>query len=244
MHSIDEQALPAWRLFKVPYRVGIREMFFYNKEQVALFGRPTSGDKTLDQAMMNNYRTVMIPVCTDDTRNIRGMDHYFNLGADILFLDVDDIPVVYRDIVEHLQDWENYVKNNLHHANEAPVDDLIQLDDLKNAMFILTQKVEDPLIAHKDKSVLKRTFGRTRSPFNNQYHQDEEKLLDSFSMDGSHIFRPGDNSVSEPTVNNLSEADSIRQHMKKIPDGGVKDFTSIFEKYKMKQQRDSAKWDD
>lgn len=247
MAVADEQKLPAWRLFKISYCVGIREMFFYDKDQVALYGRPTTGNKQIDQAMMGNYRTVMIPVCTDDTRGIRGMDYYFSLGADILFHNLDDVPLIYRDIVEHLQDWENYIHNNLNGRAEAPIDELITLDELKNCMFLLTQKADDPLAPARDKSMLRRTFTRKRSMFNDEYHQQEDTLKEEYSLDGSHIFRPG-TMDDTPTVaaSPAKQASDIREHMKKLPDKGTKNFTTFFEKYKIEQQdkEGGRQWDD
>lgn len=246
MMQAAEQETAAWRLFKIAYRVDIKEMFFYDKDVVAHYGRPTSGNKAVDQSVMNSYRTVMIPVCNDGDKN--SIVKFFSMGADVVFRDLNDIPIVYRDIVNHLTDWEMALVNHLHGMEEPPLDDLIQLDNLQAALFLLTQSNEDMVKKRTGKLVNRRSFTRRRSPFNNEYHQEE--VEEKFNPDGSHIFQPGMHGMTSPAPDvsdsKEKEAKNITKHMDKLGNRGVKSFAALFERYAANKAASESEdqWDD
>lgn len=228
MPVIKEADTAAWKLFKIYYRVGIPEMFFHDPEWVAKYGRPTSGNKMVDRSMMNTERTVMLPV-SDIVR-------YFELGANISFKNINDIIIVYRDIVEHLGDWENAIRNNIHGNMEAPTEDLVLFDQFKDALYHLTIRAEDPLVKHSDISTVRRTFGRRRSKFNGEFHQEE--IPDTYSPDGSHIYNAGLGAEAfEPKEfkNQQEEATFLEDVQRKTNPKHVKSYTAIFEKYHAEQ---------
>jgi hypothetical protein len=225
MSSKRDPSNPAWRLFHERYRVGIAEAFFHDPKWVAQFGRPTSGNKKVDQQLLNTERVVWWTPAE--------IVELWSMGADVTFKNWKEDPfIVYKDIQNHLADWSRYIeysKQSLNtFRNPVPIDDLIKFSLFADCLFPMTEQV-DPTKLHTGRLNNYRTFARRNR--GNKNMAPPQEIKEEYSLDGTHIFTPmfGDvfsTKVAEPTK---------EEHTKNIKDS-LKDkhhqsFTDILEEF-------------
>lgn len=220
----DNESNPAWRLFHIPYRVKIPEIYFHDQSWVTTFGRPTSGNKVVDKQLLNGTRTVWWTV--------DNMAEIFSMGSSIVFIYYDTDPVlIYTDIQNHLQDWNRYIQYFDQGLNKVqsgiPIEDLIKFSAFADALFPLTKGVDYNNV--KPGTLLnKRTFSRR-----NRFVKQEEpvkKPEDNYQLDGSHVFIPGfiDNNPATVAVSKEERVEALRDSLK---DKHHQSFTDIFESF-------------
>ncbi len=222
--EIDNDSYPAWRLFHIPYRVKIPEVYFYDPEWVAVYGRPTSGNKKIDKALLNTSRTVWWTV--DNITEI------FSLGAEVTFVNYSEDPyLIYTDIQSHLEDWGRLIKFFDQSLNkfrgEVPTEDLIKFSAFADALFPLTQGV-DPITLQSGRVANHRTFNR-KNRFVKHKELPQEKP-DTYQLDGSHVFTPGFLDTNpEPVI--LTKEQKLEYVKENLKDKHHKSFTEIFENF-------------
>lgn len=220
----DNESNPAWRLFHIPYRVMIPEIYFHDPEWVSVHGRPTSGNKKVDKQLLNGTRTVWWTV--DNIVEIYAM------GSNVTFVNYTTDPIlVYTDIQNHLQEWSRYLEYFDQSLNKLrtgiPIEDLVKFSSFADVIYPLTQNVDYTSL--KPGTVLnKRTFIR-RNRFK-KHEEPKEEQKDTYQMDGSHVFMPGFLDRSPEPVNLTTEqrAEVLKDHLK---EKHHQSFTDIFEKF-------------
>lgn len=104
----------AWRLFHYSYPVWYPQIFKYDKSYIEKRGYQVSGDPALDQERL------LEPGLFNQTP--AGMAMLMEDGCPIVsesFMNYMDIPYIYKDIQEHLHDWERRINAGIH-INEIP----------------------------------------------------------------------------------------------------------------------------
>lgn len=216
---------PAWRIFHVPYRVGVPEAYFYHSDWVSMFGRPTSGDKKTDKQLMNSFRIVLIPISE--------IVELWVLGAKIEFCNYKEDPyLAFKDINEHLDDWSRYLKSRKHSLNKMtdssiPLEDLIKLAQFADALAPLTQDV-DPSTLSSGRLTSYRTFARKR--INNTNIAPPVEIKEDYQLNGSHIFM---NTVLDPVAEpvTLTHEEKVAETKRIIRDSNKQSYTDILEEY-------------
>ena len=221
----DNDYYPAWRLFHNTYRVRVPEIFFHDPNWVATFGRPTSGDKKTDRALLNSTRTVWWTV--DNIAEI------FSIGGEISFVNHQEDPfIVYTDIQEHLKEWSRIIRYLDQSLNKyrgiMPVEDLIKFSNLADAIY--------PLIEGFDKNIVSsgklprgRSFNR-KNRFLKKPETVEEETKESYELDGSHIFVP-DLMGTNPEAPVLTEKERVEVIKENLKDRHHESFTDFFENF-------------
>lgn len=126
-----------------------------SEEYIRFFGMPTTGDPGIDQAMADQWITTMIPISK--------MVEYSKQGISIKIVKYDDVKTIYSYISLHLQAWKNQIGNGLN-IGDAPIDDLIALDEFANlvydhAKYQFTRSMADSILARHLNGVTK--FNKT-----------------------------------------------------------------------------------
>lgn len=235
-----EQNTPAWRLFHRLYRVGIKEMFFYPPEDVMVFGRPTSGNKRVDMQVMNSLRTVMIPGST--------MAEYFSVGADVHFANPKNIVLVYDDIMQHLRQWESVILNNLHGNIDIPLDDLVKLDQFKDALYraSLAGPQRTRVVRYRKSN---RTFGRGQAMREERFPDEvgQPTTEKEYATDGSHLLLDSplllDATDMSPKRITPADVDRLKNDYAQLAERDkLTNFTDIFEKYHAKKMLEEKRY--
>lgn len=114
-----------------------------SEEYIRFFGMPTTGDPGIDKALNDQWITTMIPISK--------MVEYSRQGISIKIVKYDDVKTIYNYISLHLQAWKNQIGNGLN-IGDAPIDDLIALDEFANlvydhAKYQFTRSMADSILA-------------------------------------------------------------------------------------------------
>lgn len=95
-------------------------------EHIRAFGTPASGDPGLDRGTANEL--------VDRMLTIERMVQYWKGGTQVYVKNRDDCKQIYEYISSHLQGWKNHLENSLN-VGDAPVQDLIDLDQFANVVY-------------------------------------------------------------------------------------------------------------
>lgn len=125
----------AYRLFHYRYPVRMPQIFLYGQAYLEKHGYHISGDRALDR------QRLMEPSVIHQTAAGLAMLH--SEGAPIDFVNWEDAAAVYKDIQEHLRDWERLVLQGIHPANVPPLEDFRQLEAVAMAIYEIA-KFYDP----------------------------------------------------------------------------------------------------
>lgn len=124
----------AYQLFHRHFSVRIPEMFCYSDVQLETLGRPTTGNKEIDDQLMRTIRDMYVTPL--------GLLTYFEEGSPIWFNTRDDVRTIYELIQEHLNSWY-YVACSHIGVEFPPLEDFIRMDSFAEAIFPLTQYTKD-----------------------------------------------------------------------------------------------------
>lgn len=150
-------------LCRVPY-IATRSV-----DHIRHFGMPSTGYKELDKGTESELVTFYL--------SIAQMAEYFKKGTVVRILKNDDIVRIYEIISEHLNAWKLELSKRLN-IGDAPVEDLIVLDQLANAVYVharhqFTREIVDSLLLKEMDSKLPFT---PESLISNMRRQDQKKL--------------------------------------------------------------------
>lgn len=91
-----------------------------------LFGRPSSGYKSIDSQCKDQY--------VDTVLTIDKMVEYFKAGVSIQVVKYEDTEQIYQIIERHLQAWANMLNHGVN-IGDAPIEDLIAMDQFAHAVY-------------------------------------------------------------------------------------------------------------
>lgn len=101
------------------YEVRIKAIDNTSPEEIAHYGRYTTGDKDYDKALLEESIIRWM--------SIKEMLEYYKRGKPFSVVNIADTEEIYTTIHQYLLHWKNRVTNSFNIGN-APVDELIQLD--------------------------------------------------------------------------------------------------------------------
>lgn len=114
--QIELKGKPIWeRLFTIY----IAQKHLISIEEIKVLGSRTTGDEILDNQMMNDIVTIMIP--------ISDMAEYFRKGVGFEIVNHEDSKIIYDIITDYLEEWNRKLDNSLN-MRPAPLEDLKLLD--------------------------------------------------------------------------------------------------------------------
>lgn len=116
---------PTVQLFHTPFNVSLPSIYMYSTDEIEMFGTPTSGNKGIDEMMMN------APVYTYMT--IPQMAEKYDEGAPISLVNPKDSVKIAELISEHLNRWLWILKNTVN-GKAPPEEDFVVLDQLAMAI--------------------------------------------------------------------------------------------------------------
>lgn len=127
----------AYQLFHRHFQVRVPNMFCYSIAQLEEFGRPTTGNRQIDDELDKAPRDMLLtPVA---------MMTYYEEGSPIWFDSRDDVSTIYGLIIDHLNQW-NYILNVNLDIDYPPIEDFIRLDSFAECLYPLTcYTKENPL---------------------------------------------------------------------------------------------------
>lgn len=104
--------------FKKPFRVGIQNKFLRTPEIIKWMGTPTTGNKTLDRRLQENFVEIMATpmACVE----------YYLMGAPIRFRNAAIPNQILNILRQHLKNWD-YITRNFYNVEPPPLE---ELDDI------------------------------------------------------------------------------------------------------------------
>lgn len=128
MSNIDTSELIFKRRFFVSYDDSKSKSFEYIK----LFGTPTTGDPSVDNALRNQR--------IDSFLTINEMIELYKMGVTIGVKKYADCKVIYTYIEQHLLAWKNKLENGFN-VKDAPFDDLIVMNEFATTVWKYTRHI-------------------------------------------------------------------------------------------------------
>lgn len=129
MNRLDQLKITSDRLWEVLFDVTMPFLETKTKEHLERFGVVVTGIKAIDSSINSEYVDVMI--------NIDKMVEYHRNGVHFFIPKDDDVKTIYQYIVDHLEVWRDMLYKGVNNL-DAPIEDLIAMDELANALFSLT----------------------------------------------------------------------------------------------------------
>lgn len=117
----------AWRVFHFRYGVRIPQMFMYGPKYLEKAGYHISDDPQLDDNRM--FETITM------RQTAAGLALLHADGAPLDFVDRKDAVPVYRDITEHLKNWEAHIAAGCHPLDIPPLSDFRKLEEVARSLY-------------------------------------------------------------------------------------------------------------
>jgi hypothetical protein len=125
---------PAYQLFHRHFAVRIPNLFCYSLAQIEQFGRPTTGNKLIDDELDKAPRDMLLTPVAIMT--------YYEEGSPVWFESREDVSTMYKLIIEHLNNW-NYLLSIHIDLDHPPAEDFVRLDSFAESIFPLTLFTKD-----------------------------------------------------------------------------------------------------
>ena len=130
-------------IFDYLFMVRVPDLQTRSEQHIKMFGVHSTGDRAQDIVMANQLITVMI--------SIAEMVEYHKQGVNIRVVKRQDVLTIYDYITRHLQAWKDRLNQGLN-IGDAPIDDLISLDQFANvvhesAKYQFTREIADSILA-------------------------------------------------------------------------------------------------
>jgi hypothetical protein len=130
-------------IFDYRFMVRVPDLQTRSEQHIKMFGVHSTGDRAQDMIMANQLITVMI--------SIAEMVEYHKQGVNIRVVKRQDVLTIYDYITRHLQAWKERLNQGLN-IGDAPIDDLISLDQFANvvhesAKYQFTREIADSILA-------------------------------------------------------------------------------------------------
>ena len=130
----------AQQIYYDRYYCTVPEAYFQTKESLSVYGMLHLEDKRANAAAMHRLRTVHIPIA--------GMCIYLEEGAPIQLVNPEECVVIYKTIVEHLNNWKSLMGGLV--TVQPPMDDLRTLDTLAEMLY--------PLVKHYSPKTIRNSM--------------------------------------------------------------------------------------
>lgn len=130
-------------IFDCLFTVRVPDLQTRSEQHIKMFGVHSTGDRAQDMVMANQLITVML--------SIAKMVEYHKQGVNIRVVKREDVLTIYDYITRHLQAWKDRLNQGLN-IGDAPIDDLISLDQFANvvhesAKYQFTREIADSILA-------------------------------------------------------------------------------------------------
>lgn len=138
-----DTTIPLWEYY---YAVKLHILHSRDEEDIRTFGVPITGFKEIDDTLQNTwYQTMLTPV---------HMAIRYGKGQQIRVVKYADCEEIYHHIANHLLAWRQHIEYGGLNVGLYPIDDLILLDRLANAIYdhakwLFTEEIIESFI-HKD----------------------------------------------------------------------------------------------
>lgn len=132
----------SWWIFNQKFRCSVPQIDMRSADHIKMFGMPSSGIKEIDnETARERIQTYL---------TISQMVNYFKHGALVGVTKISDTKIIYERITDHLNAWKRQLQHGLNN-NDAPVEDLMLLDNFANAVYAhaqyqFTQEIVDSLL--------------------------------------------------------------------------------------------------
>lgn len=126
LHKKHEKHPNIVAIFDKLYRVTIPTRMMQTIEEQRAFGVRAIGDRTLDNALINERTTTWI--------SIDRMIEYYKDGVTVGIIDPADCKRIYEAISPHLSHWIGHFQRGVNFSN-APVEDLILMDKFAATVY-------------------------------------------------------------------------------------------------------------
>lgn len=126
----ENQRDTSYYIFNEKYRCSVPHIDMRSSDHIRAFGMPSCGIKEIDNETAHERIETYL--------SINQMVEYFKRGALVGVKKVEDTKKIYERITDHLVAWKNQLQHNLNNG-DAPVDDLILLDQFANAVYAHAQ---------------------------------------------------------------------------------------------------------
>lgn len=130
----DSVNTAARHIFRQRYRVYIPRSFMYGSEYIRKVGYHSTGNTLVDQMSIKDL-TIM-------NQTIAGWAILHHQGAELILADEKDAIPIYKAIQQHLRDWLDFSRLNLHPDFCPPVDDFRALEAIAMYYHIRVQELE------------------------------------------------------------------------------------------------------
>ena len=120
----------SWYIFNQKFRCSVPHIAMRSTEHLQHFGMPSCGIKEIDTETARER--------IDTYLSIAQMVEYFQKGTIVGVKKVADTKIIYERIVDHLNAWKKQLREGLNNG-EAPLQDLIDLDQFANAVYAHAQ---------------------------------------------------------------------------------------------------------
>lgn len=141
--------------FRKTFRVGVQNKFLRTPEIIHWMGTPTTGNKTLDRRLQENFVEIMAtPIACVE---------YYLMGAPITFRN-SAIPYQILSILrQHVKNWD-YIINNFYNVDAPPIEELDDISEfcslISNYAAAGNNKTREWLLTGRNlKSKNKSSFG-------------------------------------------------------------------------------------
>lgn len=120
----------SWYIFNQKFRCSVPHIAMRSSEHIKHFGMPSCGIKEIDTETARER--------IDTYLSINQMVEYFKKGTIVGVKKISDTKLIYERIVDHLNAWKKQLREGLNNG-EAPIDDLMELDQFANAVYAHAQ---------------------------------------------------------------------------------------------------------
>lgn len=182
-----DTAKPLWEEL---FMVKVPQLSLLSAEDISRNGMYTTGDKGIDGALHNQWRTVMIPISR--------MVELYQEGSQIRVINEIDTKRIYELITDHLVAWENMLTNGIN-IGDAPVQDLIDMDNFASAVYVharhhFTQEMVDSILGRQMAGV---GFFNPQNLFTGPVPTDKSKVPDMVRINAHGDDLPQRESMSD-----------------------------------------------
>lgn len=126
------------QIFDRRFVVSIQDVAMRSVAEVKMYGTYSSGDRAVDDALKNQWITVML--------TIDEMVEKYKIGAQIRVRAMEDTKTIYEIITKHLDRMKYFLSYGLN-IGSIPIEDLIELDKFAADIYPFAQPQFDKVTA-------------------------------------------------------------------------------------------------
>lgn len=152
---IDTTKPSSHYIFQHVFFCRIPELQSRSAEHIRYWGVPTTGNKDVDNELKKEMLDTFLPIAK--------MAEYFKDGVPLYIPKQEDVKFIYECVTYHLHTWRKQIEFGLN-LGQAPIDDLILLDEFANSVYShakyqFTREIANSLFAQHLSSTTKSNRG-------------------------------------------------------------------------------------